>query len=311
MAVHTFAEVRAHFAAHSKNTWERLHYVSDSYRTRGALAPMRFGEETITDLMLMELYLLGSSLIQFSQPSKQQEARSGTDFELWVGSARLGWFRFAIQAKRLYAKSKCYDKLHHSNAHGNQIDSLENFADSNRAASLYCMYNYTEDVKQREHWRCCTGSFEHHEFGCTVTPSSTIRDVLDSGDKKTFGRVHCAENTLPLRCLVSCPAVKSGLEFMASGPSKSQQPDYSPLFDPKACYYPSLPGILGPNSGINRIRDNENGGVLLSVQIGEDGEIVDPEGQITQSARGDSRETYIQGSGWPKAAAVLEVQASN
>ena len=101
MSTHTIDDLCAHFTRHSKDTWERLHYVNDSYVTRGPSAPMRFAEETITDLMLMELYLHGSSLIQFTQTSRSQESLSGTDLELWVGSRRLGWFRFAIQAKKL------------------------------------------------------------------------------------------------------------------------------------------------------------------------------------------------------------------
>ena len=65
-------------------------YVRDSYKTRGVLGPVRFGEETITDLLMMDLYVQGSTLAHFEQTSKPDEAMWGTDFELWLGSERKG-----------------------------------------------------------------------------------------------------------------------------------------------------------------------------------------------------------------------------
>ena len=190
------------------------------------------------------------------------------------------------------------------------MDLLEDFASSNRASALYCLYNFTQGVNKRDHWRCCTGSYQPHEFGCTITPSSTIRDVLIRGDKKSFGRIHCKDETLPWRRLVSCPMVESALEFMKSGASLAQQPDFSPLFDPTSCYYPTLPSIFSPNSGIEIVRENENGGVLMQLQVQEDGRVADPKSQITPAAQGALQETYMKGSGFPKAVAVLEVLPS-
>ena len=121
MSIHSFSELGGLFANQSKDIWERLGYVRDSYKSRGVLGPVRFGEETITDLLMMDLYVQGSTLAHFEQTSKPDEAMWGTDFELWLGSERKGWFRFAIQAKKLDLRTDRYSSLTQGNSNGPQI----------------------------------------------------------------------------------------------------------------------------------------------------------------------------------------------
>ena len=47
MLAQTFSEPGTLFANQANGVWERLGYVRDSYKSRGALGPVRFGEETI------------------------------------------------------------------------------------------------------------------------------------------------------------------------------------------------------------------------------------------------------------------------
>ena len=62
-----------------------------------------FGEETITDLLMLDLNRLGPAKALFTPTSKPVEANQGTDFECWVGSDDAGWLRFAIQSKKRVA----------------------------------------------------------------------------------------------------------------------------------------------------------------------------------------------------------------
>ncbi len=78
--MHSFCELGTLFANQSKDIWDRLGYVRDSYKSRGILGPVRFEEETITDLLMMDLYGQGSTLALFEQTSKPNEAMWGTDF---------------------------------------------------------------------------------------------------------------------------------------------------------------------------------------------------------------------------------------
>ena len=73
------------------DTWMRLSDVA-SLSARS----VRFGEETITDLLMLDLNRIGSTKVLFTPTSKQAEAFQGTDFECWVGSDGAGWLRFAV-----------------------------------------------------------------------------------------------------------------------------------------------------------------------------------------------------------------------
>ena len=93
MPIRSFSELGELFSYQSRGLWERLGYVRESMKSRGVLGPVRFGEETITDLLMMDLFVQGSTVALFEQTSKPDEAMWGTDFELWLGSDQLGWFR--------------------------------------------------------------------------------------------------------------------------------------------------------------------------------------------------------------------------
>ena len=98
----SFSELEDLFSNQSTVLWERLGYVRESIKSRGVLGPVRFGEETITDLLMMDFYLQGSTVALFKQTSKPNESMSGTDFELWlgVGAARVVSIRNSGQEAR-------------------------------------------------------------------------------------------------------------------------------------------------------------------------------------------------------------------
>ena len=308
MSLQPFSELGALFANQSTSTWERLGYVRDSFESRGVLGPVRFGEETITDLLMMEIYAQGSTLAHFKQTSKPDESMWGTDFELWVGSEQLGWFRFAIQAKKLDLRTDRYSSLKQSNSNGRQIDLLEQYAQLNRAASLYCLYNHSVYVNERQHWHCCTVPTDLKELGCTVTPSSNIRAAIYQWGGRNFESIHRKKDTLPLKCLVSCPMVRYSLEVMSGSTSHTSLLQETPLFDPSSCYHETVPLVLRRDSGAVVVRANERGGSLISIPVDADQEIDHSMDRFRPDARGEFRDRYHRDTGVPKAAAVIEVQ---
>lgn len=238
------------FESQSRETWRRLSYVKDSAESRGVLGSVRYGEETITDLLMMRLYLGGFTVALFEQTSRPDESVWGTDFELWLGSVRKGWFRFAIQAKRIDLKDDRYPKFTQKNTNGKQIDLLEDYASVNEAAPLYCLYNFTEDVDGSKHWHCCdtNRSCDVEELGSTITPLWNIRRVIDNGPMK-FQKVHCDCSALPLRCLVACPRVEASLNTASEHDTTKLSLGESLLFDPASCYHEGLPRILDREYG--------------------------------------------------------------
>lgn len=308
MTAYPFDKLGAIFANQSEVTWDRLGYIKETITNRGVLGQVRFGEETITDLMMLDLYLQGSTVALFEQTSRPDESVWGTDFELWLGSDQLGWFRFAIQAKKLDLRTDRYSSLTQGNTHGMQIDLLERYAQRNRAAPLYCLYNYTDRANEVKHWHCCNASPNLKELGCTVTPLSNIREAVSRWGAKNFQSIHCKRNTLPWRCLVSCPKVWLSLLTMSSEANLAQPSELSPLFEPMSCYHPTMPLLLRRDSGAAIIRENENGGLLMSIRVDEAQELANDLDRITPPIRGEFSERYRPEARVPKSAAVIQVQ---
>ena len=222
------------------DTWMRLRDVAAL-----SARSVRFGEETITDLLMLDLNRLGAAKALFRPTSKQMEAIQGTDFECWVGSDDAGWLRFAIQSKKLDLTTSRYNELGRcvKSQQKKQIDILEAFAQANRAAPLYCLYNFWELADPQIHGTCCQGSFSVQQLGCTITASSTIQDVLQSPKgRKTFDYIHRCRYTLPWRCLVLCPRIRASFP-PESGPSPppGEQIEPTPLFEHESNYFESLP----------------------------------------------------------------------
>ncbi len=309
MTSRDFMDLRTTFSNQSRDIWERLSYVKDSYITRGSLGPVRFGEETITDLIMMDLYRRGSTVAHFSQTAKPDEALWGTDFELWLGSDQLGWFRFAIQAKKLSLTDDRYSSLTQGNNNGEQIDLLEEYARLNHAAPLYCLYNFTGNADERRHYHCRDGQPELKELGCTVTPSSNIRMAINRWGAKNFHSIHSKRNTLPWRCLVACPMVQRSLVALSADSNALPVLEALPLFDPNSCYHRELPVALQRDGGGVTIRESESGGALISIRLDAERDVLDPADRVDRPVRTDFRERYQREAGVPKASAVLDVES--
>lgn len=309
METQRYQKLEAFFGNLSKEMWQRLGYVKESYKSRGALGPIRFGEETITDLMMMSLYQEGFNVVIFEQTSRADESVSGTDFEFWLGSDQKGWFRFAIQAKKLDLKTGRYTHLWHENRRGEQIKLLEHYARVNKAASLYCLYNYTEEVGEVGHWNRCQRYPDVEELGCTVTSSSNIQEAIDTRGAKNFRSIHRKEDSMPLGCLISCTGVASSLEAMSEGVLPAGSSDASPLFDPASCYHQELPRTLRPD-GSTVIGENRSGGTLAHVRVSLDQSLVSHLDQGTLDVRQLPLEGYEGGAGIPKVAVTLASQSN-
>lgn len=304
MPIRSVSDLGPLFADQSGAIWERLSYVRESYITRGVLGPVRFGEETITDLLMMDLYVQGATVAHFEHTSKPDEAIRGTDFELWLGSERRGWFRFAIQAKKLDLATDRYASLTQENSNGAQIDLLELYARLNRAAPLYCLYNHVDSADETAHWHCCTGPGDLRELGCTVTPSTSIRVAIRKWGGKNFASIHREPSALPWKCLVACPRVWDLLKVASGSESPSPLIRETPLFVPGSCYHERLPVVL---RGEHVVRQNAQGGSLISIPLDAEQAIDDATDRFETEARIDFRERYDRGTGVPKAAAVIAV----
>ena len=161
---------------------------------------VRLGEETLTDLLILDLKRHGARYkIWVLQTTRPQEAKSGTDLEVVVRAA--GWRsarRYAVQAKKLYP-GVGYKSLTGRPAR-RQLDLLEKYARHNRAIPYYMFYN--SGVDPRPYWHCCE-QFSRSQFGCTLVPSRVVREALLI-KCRDFGFMHNPSGSLPWRCLFDC-----------------------------------------------------------------------------------------------------------
>jgi len=176
----------------ARTTWNS---VGRSYRLH-----IQLGEDSITSVNLSAIASHKSKCVVV-EDTRVDESTKGCDFELWVGSAFLGWNRYAIQAKKIEPKSSRYSQLNHQVGARRQIDILETYARLNHAASLYCFFNNSGKPYT---WSCNLDE-EMEQLGCSVTPSALVRKALGVHGARNFTWMHKSSSTLPWRCLVRCP----------------------------------------------------------------------------------------------------------
>ena len=225
------------------DTWRRLQDIRAFSRRPEPFNSVRFGETTITDLSMLELCRVGLSRSIFLQTPAHKEVFWGADFEWWLGSTTTGWFRLAVQAKKLDMRRSRYISLAHKPNGLLQINTLEQYAHQNRATPLYCLYNYSGGVDGSRHWHCCQRPFREEELGCSLTRLSRVREAICRRGMRTFDFIHRWSSTLPWRCMASCPKVRDTFQNVRET-SGSQIEDHPvepfPLIDPRS-YYPTLP----------------------------------------------------------------------
>lgn len=182
------------------DTWERLRDA----RALGIL----FGEETITDILLLDLKRKASPRSRVIQTPKSKEKDNGTDWEWWLGSNRRGWIRLAIQAKKLHLEKGKYTTLSHKVGTQLQINLLEKYALANHAIPAYVLYNHLSPSIATKGWNCCDSEIDVRQLACTVTPSSVVRKAIVTLGAKRFIDIHGDPQTIPWRCLAKCKRLR-------------------------------------------------------------------------------------------------------
>jgi len=179
----------------SERTWHRLKASQE--------ANVSQGEETITDVILLEIKMSGMDKIRVWKCPKDLERKTGIDWEWFIGSDTQGWLRYAVQAKKLNLKTRRYDNLNHKVNDKPQIEILESYANRQEAIPLYCFYNYAEGGNFSPYWQCDL-TCNKTQLGCTITPLKQIKEALARRGGRTFYSIHQNKCTLPWRCLVKC-----------------------------------------------------------------------------------------------------------
>ncbi len=108
---------------------------------------VRFGEESLTDLLLLDMlphqHTRGFLVVP---PTKRDEGWCGADLLVAVRHQTGRWSLYALQAKKLYPEDR-YRMLDRVSKSRTQLGKLECFARRYLALPLYLLYNHTNTVR--------------------------------------------------------------------------------------------------------------------------------------------------------------------
>ncbi len=176
------------------------------YRTtKGIYRGLNISEETITDIMLLNLSRRSPYDMIILKLTKSVESQEGADFDLWIMS-KCGIIGLKIQAKRLYREKNqyIYRYLDHSHGGHRQIDMLIANAKNYGMAPLYMFYNHWDygfpyqRYISHLHRSGCT-VYNPRNLGVTVASAFKIKGFIDNG-KKTLTEI--LKVSYPVYCLV-------------------------------------------------------------------------------------------------------------
>ena len=179
----------------AEQTWRRLRDA--------ARYGVQFGEETVTNLALLDLQRNRAHRMVFVQTPKAIEKVSGTDFEWWIGS-KGRWIRMAVQAKKLDVPKGKYTQLRHKVRTTLQIDLLKTYAKRNRALPVYALYNFTKLSNYSSVWHCGQ-AVDCHQLGVTLAHISVMNQAVKKRSPSTFDAIHKHSSVIPWRCIMCCP----------------------------------------------------------------------------------------------------------
>jgi hypothetical protein len=191
----TSLPLRSLFEALAIDTWNRIDL--------GWRYECNQGEETLTDINLLSLKIGGGPSIKVWKVAKPEEAKRGIDWH-WIVRSNGKWRHYGIQAKKLDHTGK-YLHIRHPVGHPatQQIVLLEKFSTDTGAIPLYCFFNHSNAVVEKQHWHCGQ-SFEKEQLGCTLVHLEVVKKAHKPRKGKTFGDLHSSSLSLPWRCLVGC-----------------------------------------------------------------------------------------------------------
>lgn len=158
----------------SKATWERVMI--------GDFAGLKFREDSITDELLFTLMRKHPQLA-VRRLNQNEEKKAGADWEWWIGSQRLGWFRLKIQAKRVHGTK--YKELDHRGdvevGHEFQYQTLIAGCQEESTYPFHVFFNgwppnrFVESFRSDHERRC--GPLDQELWGCAVMSSHCVMDL--------------------------------------------------------------------------------------------------------------------------------------
>ncbi|WP_336864668.1 DUF6615 family protein [Peribacillus frigoritolerans] len=159
------------------------------------------GEETITDISLIQLQKNLGSSTKIEKFTKKKEDQIGADWEWWIierGKA----ISLRVQAKILSQEMKYKSLNYVGKSKKVQIDTLINQAASDKCIPIYIFYNYVNTFPTID---CRCGKSIHDEYeGVTYSFGPAVKGLVGSGTRKSYDYHEVRPLSDFLVCLFCC-----------------------------------------------------------------------------------------------------------
>lgn len=189
----------------SVSTWDRLGAARD--------VEYQVGEETITDLNVLELKRSAAPYVTTKTYTKRQEGKIGADWEWWFTGPSGASIGFRVQAKVVELKSDTYPHLHYKRrkkVNGRrttvyQADELIRRAikDAPARIPLYCLYTNSPATFPSILCACKRSIHPPGSYGCAITSAFRVRHSRMVKRPSDFQNLH--PFLYPWHCLIWCP----------------------------------------------------------------------------------------------------------
>ena len=100
-----------------------------------------YAEESITEANNLSMRAARIPELLVVPVSKRKEAIYGLDWTWFIGSDQKGWWKYAVQAKRI-DNSRKYPQIRYMVRGRLQSNILREYALRQQAIPLYCLYNF-------------------------------------------------------------------------------------------------------------------------------------------------------------------------
>jgi hypothetical protein len=189
-------------------TWDTL--------AKGRSVDCQIGEETLTDLNILELKTRHSSEIYSRTFTKPEEGLNGADWEWWFTGSSRKWIGFRVQAKVIDIRKDTFTHLHYYKKDKDKIrhyqcDSLIKNAlqEPYPRIPLYCLYSNWVNISQLP-WNCATYYPADESYGCSILSAFTVRYLRDTHRHKSTHLKNLFGYINPWHCLVCCRGYSQG-----------------------------------------------------------------------------------------------------
>lgn len=238
------------FSDVSEYVWDLL--------TEGKRFGISLGEETISDLILIEIAKRNYHYLSIRKSSKERESKEGTDWEFWIGSIRMGWVRYALQAKKMDYNQYSYKSLKHKVGDDGMLqhEILREHARVTKAIALYAFYNIPKDKMISDYWNC-DKTISIKKLGVTIANLESVVKAINKKRGKNFPTIHAFNTTRPLYCLLECVSSYQKLVYKKSSPppSNTMTLSYSGILPMDISYEPQ-PSIHGNDINYRLVGDD-------------------------------------------------------